>query len=244
MSISSGSNLKGNILFILTSHSQLGDTGKPTGYYLPELAHPYEVLSKEYRIRFVTPKGGKSPVDPSSVDAFRSDPVCTRFIENALAVSSLENTEPLSSVTDQDISQLAGVFFPGGHGPMFDLATDETSARIVRKVYEQGGIISAVCHGPAGIVNVKLSNGDYLVSGHQVTCFSNAEEDSMELSNVVPFMLEDLLREHGASYSKAAEQWGEHVVGQGTRLITGQNPKSSFAMANALLDALNAAQNK
>jgi putative intracellular protease/amidase len=118
MSFSSGSSLKGTILFILTSHSHLGDTGKPTGYYLPEVAHSYEVLSKEYRIRFVTPKGGKSPVDPSSVEAFRSDPVCTKFINNALVVSSLENTEPLSSVTDEDISQLAGVFFPGGHGKL------------------------------------------------------------------------------------------------------------------------------
>ncbi|KAI9596620.1 class I glutamine amidotransferase-like protein [Syncephalis fuscata] len=239
MSSSTGTAPKGTVLFVLTSHSQLGNTGKPTGFYLPELAHPYEVLSKEYRIRFVTPKGGKSPVDPSSVEAFRDDPICAKFLENASVVASIENTEYLSSITDEDISNLSGVFFPGGHGPMFDLAENELSANIVRKVYEQGGVIGAVCHGPAGIVNVKLSNGNYLVAEHNVTGFSNAEEDAVGLSSVMPFMLEDLLRDHGASYSKASEPWGEHVVGQNTRLVTGQNPNSSSGVAKAMLDSLN-----
>lgn len=230
---------KGTLLFILTSHSQLGTTGKTTGYYLPEVAHPLHVLSKHYNIRYATPLGGKSPLDPSSLEAFRDDPTCKEFLNNAKVTAALENTEKLSDLSAADIDQLVGVFFPGGHGPMFDLADNKEAANIVAKVYERGGVVGAVCHGPAGLVNVKVNNGErYLVDGHDVTGFSNAEEDQVQLSSQMPFMLEDRLREHGGKYSKAAEPWGEHVVGKGTRLLTGQNPASSFAVANAIVEAL------
>ncbi|RKP07943.1 class I glutamine amidotransferase-like protein [Thamnocephalis sphaerospora] len=232
---------KGTLLFILTSHGQLGDTGKATGYYLPELAHPYSVLIPHYYIRFATPEGGRSPVDPASVEAYRGDQVCASFLASPQVAAAVENTDRLSDLDQSAIDELDGVFFPGGHGPMFDLAHSPTVHTLVRQVYEHGGVIGAVCHGPAGLVNVKLSDGQrFLVDSHEVTGFSNEEEDAVGLVDVMPFLLEDQLRAHGGIYSKAKEPWSEHVAGRGTQLVTGQNPSSSNAVAEAMLASLNA----
>ncbi|KAL1914508.1 uncharacterized protein VTP21DRAFT_8222 [Calcarisporiella thermophila] len=219
------------ILFIITSHASL-PSGKNTGYYLPELAHPYHVLSKHYTIEFASPQGGRCPVDPGSVKDFANDEVCKKFMDNGQIQMELEQTEKLENIVNR-AHEYAGVFFPGGHGPMFDLADNEHSHFIVRTVYEKGGIISAVCHGPAGIVRCKLSNGEYLIKDKRITCFSNEEENLVELSSQMPFLLESKIKENGGRYEKASKPWGECVVVDG-RLVTGQNPASSLKLGEEL----------
>eukprot|EP01097_Dermamoeba_algensis_P001315 TRINITY_DN1502_c0_g1_i1.p1 TRINITY_DN1502_c0_g1~~TRINITY_DN1502_c0_g1_i1.p1 ORF type:complete len:184 (+),score=42.42 TRINITY_DN1502_c0_g1_i1:93-644(+) len=176
------------ILFIVTSHDQLGNTGKPTGYYLPELAHPFVELSKHYDLTIATPKGGKAPLDPSSKEAFQNDEVCKEFLSKPEFVQAAENTKTLSSVAPL-ADTFAAVVFPGGHGPLWDLVDNSESHAIVRAVWEKGGVVAAVCHGPAALTEVKLSNGKLLVEGKNVTGFSEVEEDAVQLTQVVPFCL-------------------------------------------------------
>jgi len=225
------------VLFVLTSHDKMGNTGKPTGWYLPEFAHPYEVLAPHVDITVASPHGGAAPLDPSSVEATKEDPVSVKFLKTKEAL--WKNTEKLSSLLGK-ADQFEAIFYVGGHGPMFDLATDETSHKIINEFYSHNKIISAVCHGPAAIAHVKLADGSYLIAGQPVTGFSNSEEDVVQLSSAMPFMLEDQLNEaSGGKFVKADKDFGAKVVvARGGRLITGQNPASAGPLGQAIYDAI------
>lgn len=227
------------ILIVLTSHNQLGDSGKPTGWYLPELAHPYDVfVAAGAELTFASPKGGIAPLDPSSVEAFKEDASSQAFLK---AHKNLwETTRPLADFPPaKAVEEFDAIFYPGGHGPMFDLATDAASQKLVAAFAEKGKPVAAVCHGPAAFVNVKLSNGKHLLEGREVTGFSNVEEDQVQLSKLMPFMLEDAIKAAGAKFVKAAEPWGEKTVVDGN-VITGQNPASAHKIGQDLLKALGA----
>jgi len=224
-----------NILIILTNHEDLGTTGKKTGWYLPELAHPYHVFDKEnYKITLASPKGGIAPMDPSSAIAFKDDAICNEFLANANVMKQVNNTVPLCDVNAKDFKAL---FFAGGPGPMFDLPDNATSNQLACDVYEQGGVVSAVCHGPVGLANTKLSNGEYLVKGHEVTSITNSEEIAISLMEHMPFELETRLIDNGCSKFNAATDWACNVVTSG-RIVTGQNPASSTGTAEAVIAAV------
>lgn len=218
------------ILFVVTSHDKKGSTGEPTGYYLGEVSHPWEVLHDAgYTIDFVSPKGGKAPVDGFDL----SDPVNREFWEDKVYHTKIQNTlKPLQVKPEEYVA----IFYAGGHGAMWDLADNMDLAAIAAKIYEKGGIVSAVCHGPAGLVNIKLSNGKYLVDGKKVNAFTNEEEDAVGLTKVVPFLLESKLIERGAKFEKSG-LWQPHVVSD-QRLITGQNPQSAKKVGEAMLSEL------
>jgi putative intracellular protease/amidase len=221
------------ILFILTNHGFLGDSGIPTGWYLPEVAHPYNILSKDFNIVIASPKGGQTPLDPDSVTMFKDDPESAAFLANPTSMKAMNESVPLSQIKSQDF---VAVFYPGGHGPMFDLPHNAESHKLAREVYEAGGVVAAVCHGPAGLVNIKLSNGEYLVKGKQVTGFTNTEEDAVDKTKYMPFLLEDQFKGNGGIFSKA-EDWAPHTHVDG-RLITGQNPASASYVAEDILRVL------
>lgn len=207
------------ILFVVTSHDKKGSTNEPTGYYLGEVSHPWEVLhSAGYDIDFVSPRGGKAPVDGLNLE----DTVNKEFWENKEYRTKIENTMKPSEV---DPSKYSAIFYAGGHGTMWDFPDNTEIQDIARKIYENNGIVSAVCHGPSALVNLKLSNGKYLVDGKKVNAFTNEEETAVKLENVVPFLLENQLKERGAIFEKSG-LWQSHVVADG-RLITGQNPQSA-----------------
>jgi putative intracellular protease/amidase len=221
------------VLIVVSNHGQLGNTGKPTGWYLPEVAHPYHVFTeKGHSVDFVSPQGGAAPVDPGSVEIFKDDPVCQNFLKNPV-FKSLENTPSPSQVNPNNYNV---IFCAGGHGPMFDFPENEGLNKLIATVYEAGGIVGAVCHGTVGLVNVKLSNGDYLVKGKKVAGFTNDEEDQIGLSQVVPFLLETRLEERGAIFTKAAN-WAPHVAND-QRVISGQNPASATLVAEEIAKAL------
>jgi putative intracellular protease/amidase len=202
------------------------------------MAHPYEVLSPHCEIVVASPAGGEAPLDPYSVEAFKSDPVSTKFLQTKESV--WKNTHKLSSFLGH-AHEYEAIFFVGGHGPVFDLATDETSHKLINEFYISNKIISAVCHGPAALTHVKLSNGEgYLLDGQRVTGFSNVEEEQVGLTKAVPFLLEDALNKaSGGHFEKAKEPWGEKVVvARGGRLITGQNPASATGVGRAIYDAI------
>ncbi|KAK4237345.1 class I glutamine amidotransferase-like protein [Achaetomium macrosporum] len=226
------------ILVVLTSHGKLGNTGKPTGWYLPELAHPYSVLTRQgFSLTLASPAGGPAPLDPSSVEASANDTVSQSFL--AEHKSLWESTTPLESFLGR-AAEFAAVFFPGGHGPMFDLASDPTSQALIQEFASNGKVVAAVCHGPAALVGVKGPKGESFLKGKKVTGFSNAEEREVGLEQVVPFLLEDKLVEavgKGGKYEKAAEKWGEKVVVDG-KLITGQNPASAKGVAEEIVKAV------
>lgn len=216
------------VLFVVSSHDKLGDTGKSTGFWLPELTHPYFAMNSPGKDRVIdidiaSPKGGKAPVDPRSVDL--KDPDNKRFMESADTKRAIENTIPLSKVK---IADYKGVFFVGGHGPMWDLADNADVRKITRTMYENKHPVAAVCHGPAALVNVQLKGGKYLVDGKKVTSFTNAEEEGLGYTKVVPFLLETKLKERGAKFVAAAPQ-KENIVVDGL-LVTGQNPASARAL--------------
>jgi len=223
-----------SILFVLTSHNKLGNTGKPTGWYLPELAHPYHVLHGKANITVASPKGGEAPLDPASVEAAKDD----------ISVNFLKNNEKVWKTT-QKLSDFSGkakdfdaIFYVGGHGPMFDLVDDSTSQELIKEFWEADKIVSAVCHAPAVLSKVKLSDGSLLVAGKEVTAFTNEEEAQAGLTDAVPFLPEDALNKaSGGKFVKAKEAWGENVVVVG-RLITGQNPASATGVGKALAKAL------
>ncbi|MDN3667429.1 type 1 glutamine amidotransferase domain-containing protein [Algibacter miyuki] len=222
-------NLK-KILFVVTSHDEKGNTGEKTGYYLGEVSHPWNVLhSAGYDIDFVSPKGGKAPVDAFDM----TDDINKKFWDNDIYRNKIENTKKPSEVNPDDY---VAIHYAGGHGAMWDFADNNEIAEIATKIYENNGIVSAVCHGPAGLVNIKLSNGSYLVDGKKVNAFTNEEEIKVKLENIVPFMLEDKLIERGAIFEKSAP-FNEHVVTD-QRLVTGQNPQSAEKVGIATLNAL------
>ncbi|WP_312765102.1 type 1 glutamine amidotransferase domain-containing protein [Epilithonimonas sp.] len=218
------------ILFVVTSHDKKGSTNEPTGYYFGEVSHPWEVLhSGGYDIDFVSPKGEKAPVDGLNLE----DAVNKEFWENKEYRTKIENTMKPSEV---DPSKYAAIFYAGGHGTMWDFPDNAELQDIARKIYENDGIVSAVCHGPSALVNLKLSSGKYLVDGKKVNAFTNEEETAVKLENVVPFLLEDKLKERGAIFEKSG-LWQNHVVADG-RLITGQNPQSAKSVGEEILKQL------
>ena len=225
-------NTQIKVLIIVTSHATLGSTGKPTGYYLPEVSHPYAALvAHGFSVDIASPAGGKAPLDQSSLDL--KDPINRTFWEDKVARGKLENTLKLADI---DPRVYRGIFYAGGHGTMWDFREDSASKRLAREIYEAGGVVAAVCHGPAALVDVKLSDGKYLVAGKKVGAFSDAEEKAIKLEGIVPFFVESALVEHGAIYSKA-DVWQQHVVVDG-RLVTGQNPASASGVGEAMADVL------
>lgn len=222
------------ILFVLTSHSDLGNTGKKTGFWIEEFAAPYYLLSDAgIEITIASPKGGQPPIDPKSEATDASTPATERYNKDAAVKEKLSHTHKLADIIQHDYD---AVFYPGGHGPLWDLSTDATSIALIEDFYSNGKPIAFVCHAPAALVNVKAKNGDPLVKGKNITGFTNSEEDAVHLSSVVPFMLESELKKLGAHYSKGPD-WGSYVQQDGL-LITGQNPGSSEAAAKLLLETL------
>ncbi len=226
------SSLAIKVLIVVTSHSQLGNTGKITGYYLPEVAHPYAALvERGFEVDIASPKGGKAPLDPNSIN--QADKVSMEFYENKTSRNKIENTLKLSELNATDY---AAVLYAGGHGTMFDFRGDKNIERLNRQIYEQGGVVSAVCHGPAALLTTKLSNGRYLVEGKNIAAFSDSEEEAAGLTEVMPFLLETELRKIGARYTKA-DLWQKHVVVDG-RLVTGQNPASAEEVGKKVAEVL------
>jgi putative intracellular protease/amidase len=224
------------VLMVLTSHDRLGDTGRPTGFWLEEFAAPYYVLKDAgVDITIASPKGGAPPVDPKSDDPKSETPAMKRFKGDPEAQRALANTVKLSSVSADDYD---AIFYPGGHGPLWDLAEDRNSIALIERFYAAGKPVGAVCHGPAALRQARAPDGSPLVQGKAVTGFTNSEEAAVELTNVVPFLVEDALKANGGKYTKAAD-WADHAVVDGN-LITGQNPASSESTARALLKQLKA----
>jgi len=222
------------ILMVLTSHDQLGDTGKKTGFWLEEFAAPYYLFKDAgAQLTLVSPKGGQPPLDPKSDEPDAQTAATERFRKDSAAQSALASTALLSSVRAEDYD---AVFYPGGHGPLWDLAEDPNSIALIEALYQAGKPVAAVCHAPGVFRHVKDANGQPLVKGKRVTGFTNTEEDAVQLTNVVPFLVEDMLKEKGGLYSKGAD-WASYVVTDGL-LLTGQNPASSEGAAEALLAAL------
>jgi putative intracellular protease/amidase len=218
------------ILLALTSHGQLGDTGRSTGYYLSEAAHPWQVFSAAgYQVDLVSPRGGRPPAD----GADPGDPAQEAFLSDPRIAGQLEQT---MTPGDVDPAAYDAIFYAGGHGTMWDFPNDAGLAGIARDIYESGGVVAAVCHGPAALVDITLSDGRPLVSGRAVTGFSNGEEAASGLTHIVPFLLQDALEKLGAHYSAAAD-FQPHVVADG-RLVTGQNPASAAGAAQAVTKVL------
>lgn len=219
------------VLVVLTSHDRLGDTGKKTGFWLEELAAPYYRLKDAGAvITLASPKGGQPPLDPKSSEPASQTEATRRFDGDAAAQAELANTVRLAEVATDEFD---AVFYPGGHGPLWDLANDSDSIRLIEGFLAEGKPVAAVCHAPAVLVRAKKPDGSPLPEGKRVTGFSNSEEAAVELTEVVPFLLEDRLVELGGRYEKG-DDWMPHVVVDGL-LITGQNPASSEAVADALL---------
>ncbi|KAJ5274026.1 ThiJ/PfpI [Penicillium angulare] len=225
---------KPNFLFVLSSQATLPSRGTPTGWYLPELVHPYNKLAPHFNIVISSPAGGEAPLDPYSIEATKDDSDCQAFLEEN--ENLWKETEKLSSFLGRS-AEFAGIFYVGGHGPMFDLATDLVSQALIREFYESSKVVSAVCHGPAALVNVKLSNGTYLVSNQTVTGLSDAEEEYMQFTRDMPFLLESELRKRGAKFESADGLFEVKVVvsGNGGNLVTGQNPRSAAVIGDTLL---------
>ncbi|MCL5244571.1 type 1 glutamine amidotransferase domain-containing protein [Cellulophaga sp. 20_2_10] len=226
---------KMKVLFVLTSHDKLGDTGKKTGFWVEEFANPYyTLLDKGAEITLATPKGGAAPIDPSSDSPDAATEDTERFNNDADAKAKIANTKVLADMNADDFD---AVFYPGGHGPLWDLANDEKSIALIEKFNAQKKPVAFVCHAPAALKGVKGTDGNPLVKGKKVTGFTNTEEAAVQLTDVVPFLVEDMLKENGGIYSKK-EDWAAYAIQDGN-LITGQNPASSELVAEKLVAELN-----
>ncbi|CRL47456.1 type 1 glutamine amidotransferase domain-containing protein [Pseudomonas sp. SIMBA_041] len=222
------------ILMVLTSHDQLGDTGKKTGFWLEEFAAPYFTFKDAgAQLTLASPKGGQPPLDPKSDEPDFQTEATHRFRKDSAAQAALASTAVLSTVRPEDYD---AVFYPGGHGPLWDLAEDRYSIALIEAFIKAGKPVAAVCHAPGVLRHVKGTDGQPLVKGKRVTGFTNSEEEAVQLTKVVPFLVEDMLKEKGGIYSKG-DDWASYVVEDGL-LITGQNPASSQAGAEALLAKL------
>jgi putative intracellular protease/amidase len=222
------------VLMVLTSHSELGDTGKKTGFWVEEFAAPYYTLKDAgAQITLASPKGGQPPIDPKSAEPGAQTEATRRFDKDAELQKLLANTKKLGEVKAADFD---AVFFPGGHGPLWDLTKDPDSIKLIQEFWSAKKPVAAVCHAPSVLLNVKDENGEPLVKGKKVTGFTNTEEEAVQLTKVVPFLLEDELKNKGGQYSKK-EDWASYVVKDGL-LITGQNPASSEGAAKELLALL------
>ena len=218
-----------NILMVLTSHAQLGDTGRKTGFWLEEFAAPYYAfVDAGNTVTVASPAGGQPPLDPQSGTPEGQTDFTRRYKADPAAQAVLANTRVLSTIKAADFD---AVFYPGGHGPLWDLAEDKNSIALISDFINTHKPVAAVCHAPGVFRHVEI-NGAPMVSGKRVTGFSNTEEDAVQLTKIVPFLVEDELKKLGGLYEKGAD-WGSHVVVDG-RLVTGQNPASSFAAAEAL----------
>ena len=218
------------VLIVLTSHDILGDTGKETGFYLSEVSHPVEAFDRAgLTVEYVSPKGGKAPMTGND----RTDPINAAFLDNPEKIAQVENTLHPSQINP---SEYAAIFYAGGHGTMWDFPENVDLARIAATIYEQGGIVGAVCHGPAGLVNIRLSNQEYLVAGKTVSSFTNEEEAAVGLTEVVPFLLEKTLIDRGATVEKAPNFQAKTVVSD--RLVTGQNPASAAGVGEQIIALL------
>ena len=221
---------KKKVLFVVSSHAKLGETGKSTGYYLSEVSHTWKILHDSgYIIDFVSPLGGKAPVDGFNL----TDLINKEFWENTTYREKIENTMKPKDVQSADYQ---AIFYAGGHGTMWDFKDNVELAKIAADIYEQEGIVSAVCHGPAALVDIKLSDGTYLVAGKKISAFTNEEEKAAQLEQVVPFMLETALINRGAQFVKA-DLW-QAQVSSDKRVITGQNPASATGVGQAILKEL------
>lgn len=222
------------ILMVLTSHSELGNTGHKTGFWIEEFAAPYYTFKDAgATVTIASPKGGQPPIDPKSAEPASQTDATRRFEKDKELQQLLAHTKKLSQVSAGDYD---AVFYPGGHGPLWDLTTDADSIRLIETFWKTGKPVAAVCHAPSALLNVKDENGAPLVKGKKVTGFTNTEEEAVQLTNVVPFLLEDELKNKGGIYSKK-DDWAPYVLQDGL-LITGQNPASSEEAAKQLLAVL------
>jgi len=222
------------ILIVLTSHDQLGDTGEKTGFWLEEFAAPYYLLKDAgAAITLASPKGGQPPLDPKSDLPENQTESTKRFSSDSAALAELAKTKKLADVSADDFD---AIFYPGGHGPMWDLADNAISIALIEAFVKADKPVGAVCHAPVALVNARGKDGEYLVKGKRVTGFSNAEEEAVGLTAVVPFLLEDRLKERDGIFSKASN-WAPYVQVDG-KLVTGQNPASSGPAAEELLKLL------
>lgn len=227
-------NTPTRILMVLTSHDRLGDTGKKTGFWLEEFAAPYYVFKDAgAEITLASPEGGQPPLDPKSDDESAQTDATRRFKADADAQQQLATTMPLASVRAGDFD---AVFYPGGHGPLWDLAEDAQSIALIEKTFAAKKPLALVCHAPGVLRHAKAPDGQPLVKGRKVTGFTNSEEEGVQLTKVVPFLVEDMLKANGGEYAKGAD-WAPFVLTDGM-LVTGQNPASSEGAAEALLHLL------
>jgi putative intracellular protease/amidase len=222
------------IAMILTSHDELGTTGKKTGFWLEEFAAPYYVFKDAgVTLTLASPQGGQPPLDPKSDEPGAQTAATERFKQDPAAQQTLAHTVQLDTIKAADFD---AIFYPGGHGPLWDLAEDQHSIALIEQAYAAGKPVAVVCHAPGVLRHVKAPSGEPLVKGKPVTGFTNTEEDAVQLTDVVPFLVEDMLKENGGTYSKGAD-WQPYVVTAG-HLITGQNPASSEPAAEELLKQL------
>lgn len=227
---SNTSTMAPKILVVLTNVAKIESSGQDIGWFLPEFAHPYYILTPKAEIITASPNGGPAPLDQISIEMFKTDELSQNFLKDHKHL--WEDTRPIREFLGR-ASEFDAVFYPGGHGPMFDLATDRDSIQLVQEFYSTGKVLAAVCHGPAAFVNVVVS-GKHILQGRHVTGLSNEEE---EYPKDIPFALEDALTKAGGKYVHAAEKWGEKVAVDG-QIITGQNPASSRAVGEAIFKAI------
>lgn len=222
------------VLIVLPSHDQLGNTGQKTGFWLEEFTDPYyKFIDSGYEVTIASPRGGKPPVDPKSTQKENQSESTQRFEKDKSAQAKLENTLVLSQVSASDYDTL---FLPGGHGPMWDLSSDENMKKIVEDFYSDKKIVSAVCHGPAGLLQATDRNGNSILKGKKITGFTNNEESAVGLTKAVPFSLENRMKELGGKFEKG-QDFKPFVISDG-QLITGQNPKSALPAAEKVIEIL------
>jgi putative intracellular protease/amidase len=222
------------VLVVLPSHDQLGNTGQKTGFWLEEFTDPYyKFIDSGYEVTIASPRGGKPPVDPKSIQKENQSESTQRFERDKSAQAKLENTLVLSQVSANDYDTL---FLPGGHGPMWDLSSDENMKKIVEDFYSDKKIVSAVCHGPAGLLQATDRNGNSILKGKKITGFTNNEESAVGLTKAVPFSLENRMKELGGKFEKG-QNFKPFVISDG-QLITGQNPKSALPAAEKVIEIL------
>lgn len=226
-----------HILMVLTSHNRLGNTGEKTGFWLEEFAAPFYVFTDAgLEVTIASPNGGQPPLDPKSASPDFQTESTHRFNADTAAQKQLANTLPLAQLRASDYD---AVFYPGGHGPLWDLHRSPSSIKLIEDFFTQGKPVASVCHAPAVLLNVHDANGEPIIKNKAVTGFSNSEEDAVGLTHVVPYLLEDELKAKGGCFSKA-DDWAPYYCIDGL-LITGQNPQSSEVTAGALIDSLKAA---
>lgn len=226
---------KVKVLFVVTSHDRLGDTGEKTGLWIEEFATPYyKLVDQGVKVVIASPKGGQPPIDPKSTSPDFQTETTKRFYSDRKTMRIFSKTRKLSEMNHEDYD---AVFYPGGHGPLWDLSEDINSIQLIESFYNNNKPIAFVCHAPAALQNVKDEKGQPLVKGKKVAGFTNTEEAAVGLTTIVPFLIEDMLKENGAIYKKGAD-WSSFAVSDGL-LISGQNPQSAGLVAKKLMEKIN-----